>query len=87
MRTISRSWNGALNKQILNKHIFGSSLLLEQHGKRCPCLYCKGDYKIHYGLNIPSNWKAWNSWYVIKIFPRIYLRWTNRWFKFFVRKK
>ena len=21
----------------------------------CPCSYCKGDHKLHYGLNIPED--------------------------------
>lgn len=38
---------------------------------------------LHYGLNIPGQWYAWNSWYVIKYWPGRYIRWTNHWFGWF----
>lgn len=50
----------------------------------CSCSYCRGtsNYKpLHYGLNIPKDWKSWNSWYVIKFGKFRYLRWTNQWIK------
>jgi len=63
-------------------------LLLERHKLDCSCSYCMGENKLHYGLNIPKRWKEWNSWYVIKILPYMYLRWTNRWFRLFqIRNK
>ena len=55
------------------------TILFEKHEKKCTCSYCIGEHKIHYGLNIPPDWSGWNSWYVIKLFPRRYFRWTNRW--------
>jgi len=64
-----------------------ATILLEKHKKGCTCSYCKGDNKIHYGQNIPPSWNKWNAWYVIKLFPRTYFRWTNTWFKFFTKKK
>ena len=45
----------------------------------CQCSYCKGDSKLHYGLNIPTQWKRPNSWWVIKYGPNRYIRWTNSW--------
>lgn len=60
---------------------------MEKHKKKCTCSYCKGEHKLHYGLNIPIDWKGWNSWYVIKMYPQVYFRWTNRWFKFFKKLK
>lgn len=53
----------------------------------CHCSYCKGDNKIHYGLNAPADWKAWNSWWVIKYWDRRYIRWTNSWLKLFKKSK
>lgn len=41
----------------------------------CDCSYCD-EYKLHYGLNIPQDWNAWNSWYVIKLGKGQYLRFT-----------
>jgi len=63
------------------------TILFDTHEEECTCSYCKGEHKLHYGLNIPIDWSAWNSWYVIKVFKRKYLRWTNRWFKLFQRRK
>jgi len=63
------------------------TILVEKHKNKCTCSYCKGEHKLHYGLNIPINWQGWNSWYVIKISARRYFRWTNRWFKFFLKEK
>jgi hypothetical protein len=50
------------------------SVLVEHHLKTCRCSYCHGSTRLHYGLNIPKAWKARNSWYVIKLPFRIYLR-------------
>jgi hypothetical protein len=49
--------------------------------ENCSCSYCKGNHKLHYGLNIPIN-KSWNSWFVIKYWNHRYIRWTNRFLKF-----
>jgi hypothetical protein len=58
-----------------------STILFESHTEECRCSYCHGIYtKKHYGLNIPKHWWNWNAWYIIKIYPRLYIRWTNRWF-------
>ena len=69
------------------------SVLFENHSKgnsdwndswkSCNCSYCKGKNKLHYGLNIPSDWKSWNSWWVIKYGKTKYLRWTNSWLQYF----
>lgn len=83
----SRHWNGVINYTILNKHTFAGTILVEQHGKGCPCSHCTGEYKLHYGLNIPKAWKKWNSWYTIKLFNGIHIRWTNHWLKKFEKKK
>jgi len=61
--------------------------MLDIHKKECTCSYCKGQHGFHYGLNIPIRWNECNSWYVIKFSPRVYFRWTNRWFKFFTKSK
>lgn len=50
------------------------AILVEKHTKECTCSYCKGDHRMWYGLNIPPDWKAWNSWYVIKLPFGIYAR-------------
>ena len=47
---------------------------------KCSCSYCTN---LHYGLNIPKRWREWNSWYVLKIWSRMYIRWTNPWMKVF----
>lgn len=57
--------------------------LIEKHVEGCTCSYCKGNGKLHYGLNIPKRWSEWNSWYIIKYGERKYFRWTNPWFKIF----
>lgn len=49
----------------------------------CDCSYCIGKTKLHYGLNIPKNWRAWNSWWVIKYGPSRYLKWRNTFLKLF----
>jgi hypothetical protein len=51
-----------------------------RYWKECECSYCKGDSKLHYGLNIPKD-KSWNSWWVIKYGKGKYIRWTNSWIK------
>lgn len=48
---------------------------------KCKCSYCHGNNRLHYGLNIPDDWKAWNSWYVIKYWKGRYIRWTNSWLR------
>jgi len=63
------------------------TLLFEKHVRDCICSYCKGEYRLHSGLNIPKKWKEWNSWYVIKLPFGYYLRWTNRWFRCVERSK
>lgn len=70
-------------KTYLGKKTRFGWFLLEYHADGCTCSYCKGKFKIHYGLNIPKNWKAKNSWYVIKFWPGWYLRWTNSWLSYF----
>jgi hypothetical protein len=52
---------------------------LDIHDRNCNCSYCGNghDKGLHYGLNIPPDWKAWNSWWVIKFWPKRYFRWTN----------
>ena len=56
--------------------------MIDVHKKDCSCTYCKstGSSTIQYGLNIPTRWSDWNSWYVIKIWDKVYIRWINRWF-------
>lgn len=57
--------------------------------KPCTCSYCKTtntSKKLHYGLNIPKNWKAYNSWWVIKYAKGKYIRWTNSWLRNFAEK-
>ena len=59
----------------------------ENNQTECECSYCKGDSKLHYGLNIPKNWKSKTSWYVIKYGPYKYFRWTFNDFFNLNRKK
>jgi hypothetical protein len=56
-------------------------ITIEAHDRSCTCSYCVGDHRMHYGLNIPRAWKAWNSWWVIKFWPGWYIRWTNGWLR------
>lgn len=56
--------------------------MLDIHEKQCNCSYCSGDNKMHYGLNIPTAWRYWNSWWVVKFGPRHYFRWTNTFIKY-----
>ena len=53
------------------------TVLIDIHAKTCTCSYCT--WQMRYGLNVPQNWRAWNSWYVVKFGPRHYMRWTNTW--------
>jgi hypothetical protein len=48
--------------------------LNEKHARICCCSYCVGEYRLHYGLNIPEDWKAWNAWWVIKYGAHKYWR-------------
>jgi len=48
-------------------------VLFEKHIINCCCSYCKGDSKLHYGLNIPKC-RKWNSWWVLKYYKRRYIR-------------
>jgi len=57
--------------------------LFERHQLDCTCSYCKGESQMRYGLNVPLLWKAWNSWWVVKLWPRRYFRWTNPWLRIF----
>ena len=56
---------------------------IERHPKRCTCSYCVGRDRLHYGLNIPPDWWAFNAWYIIKPWPRVYIRWTHPWLRWF----
>ena len=49
------------------------------HVKGCNCSYCGDGYlkPKHYGLNIQPDWRAHNSWYVVKFGPRHYWRMTH----------
>ena len=58
------------------KGIGKSSCDIWEQFKDCSCSYCKGDSKLHYGLNIPKYWNSWNSWYIIKYGKGKYLRFT-----------
>lgn len=51
-------------------------ILIEKHSKHCPCSYCEGDFKLHFGLNLPKVKKPDWGWKVIKIF-RWYIRWVG----------
>lgn len=44
----------------------------------CTCSYCGNSYDKgeHYGLNIPKAWRDANSWFVLKVWPRVYIRFT-----------
>ena len=57
------------------------NLFVDRHVRSCRCSYCMGKCRLHYGLNIPPAWRKWNAWYVIKFWPRSYLRWTNHWLR------
>ena len=69
--------------------------MIEIHEKKCTCSYCYAqDFPfidmgkpLHYGLNIPPHWNGPTAWYVIKYGPRHYIRWTNHWFRWFMRKE
>jgi len=59
------------------------TIVKEQHKLPCSCSYCYGKYKLHYGLNIPKQWRAFNAWYVLKYGKNKYFRWTNTWLRAF----
>lgn len=67
---------------ITHKPILFKLIWKETHSKSCNCTYCEGVSRLHFGLNVPKDWKAWNSWYVVKYWPKHYIRWTHR----FLRK-
>ena len=53
---------------------------LDVHARGCSCTYCTGngiDKGLHYGLNIPPDWRAFNSWFVVKFWPGCYWRFTH----------
>lgn len=59
---------------------------VDVHARGCTCSYCGGighHKPIHYGLNIPPDWRSPVAWYVIKFWPGRYLRWTHglRWLR------
>lgn len=58
-------------------HMKNRASIWNPNDKTCTCIYCKGDNRMHYGLNIPKNWKAHNSWYVVKYWPHRYVRATG----------
>lgn len=63
--------------------------LKETHASDCICSYCGNDFRkptINYGLNIPKDWKSFNSWYVIKYGRGKYIRWTNSWINLLKKK-
>jgi hypothetical protein len=72
---------------LFERHIKGKASIWNDNWISCQCSYCTDSYnhrKLHYGLNIPDDWKSWNSWWVIKILPYKYIRWTNSWLKKFI---
>lgn len=54
-------------------------MLFERHDQTCSCSYCGNSYDrgLRFGLNIPKDWTAWNSWWTVKVWPKIYLRFTR----------
>jgi hypothetical protein len=72
--------NGGTEKELIKNKLFWC--LNEIHPKDCDCSYCGNRNRkptIHYGLNIPKNWKKPNAWYVFKYGKGKYIRWTNSW--------
>lgn len=57
------------------------TVLFEKHEKGCSCSYCGNAYDkgLRYGLNIPPDAFAYNSWWTVKFWPRTYVRWTRPW--------
>lgn len=45
------------------------------HSKDCSCSWCGNahDSGLRFGLNLPKVY-AWNSWFVIKYWPKHYIR-------------
>ena len=58
-------------------------IIIDKHKSGCTCSYCHGDHALKWGLNIPKDWKAWQSWWVIKYWPNRYFRWGNTWLRWF----
>ena len=57
-------------------------ILHDIHKADCTCSYCCGRYRLRLGLNIPKDWAAPNSWYVVQYWPKRYIRCTIAWPKF-----
>ena len=67
---------------LFETHTKGKADIWDNNYTTCTCSYCKGNTKLHYGLNIPKD-KSWNSWWVIKYAPYRYIRWTFSFLRYF----
>jgi len=64
---------------LVEHHVKGKVTWNYENGQTvCECSYCKGDSKLHYGLNIPKAWRNPTSWFVIKYGPYKYIRFTRK---------
>jgi hypothetical protein len=67
-------WPNKTHWNVLQADICGAYLAVERHTRGCTCSYCRGEHG-HWPLWLPEN-KGPNSWRVINIFHRLYIRWT-----------
>ena len=67
-------WPNKTSWQVLFVDVFGASVIVERHTRGCTCSYCRGEHG-HGILWLPAD-KGRNSWRVINLFHRVYVRWT-----------
>jgi hypothetical protein len=59
---------------VFQASIRGATVLVERHTHLCRCSYCRGEHG-HGMLWLPKD-RSRNSWRVVNLFHRVYIRWT-----------
>jgi hypothetical protein len=71
---IGDRWPNKTWWHLLQADVFGACLLVELHTRECSCSYCRGEPG-HGLLWLPKD-RGPNSWRVLNLFHRVYIRWT-----------
>lgn len=72
---IGDRWPGKTTRQIFSADVRGASILIERHTRDCTCSYCRGGHGR--GLIWLPVDRGPNSWRVLNLFHRVYVRWTH----------